>query len=451
MDARLKLAAICGVSLFTNSAAAEGFGPEQWTQYRMNPSNNAVYQNGGPALPADEFRTGHQVRANPVVIGDRLYIGNHDGGGMFAFDLKSGKTLWHDDNPHFRHAPNWIHSDMVFVDGRIFVGYGNRYFQSATVRGTGRSGVMAVDPETGATLWDHETVGEVMPTPAYWDGTLYITTGGGDLIAINPEDGQRLWHLKLPGWVSMSSPSVQDGMLYVGSLNSVVGVDLKARKIRWTFEAEGTFTDVPTAVSPDGTVVITAMKSRGLMTEEELETWPEARGDVHFIYALDGESGKLLWKDLLGGGASQENNTSGAPTIAGGRVYVGSPYTLSLQAYEIESGKRVWEYPVGTKIKGAPAVHDGLVFFGDTAGFLHVVETDTGEPPLHPDGGRIAKKKLGGTVRADKNVALAPGGPVIINQNVFVGSHDRFVYSVPIPQWLGTEKKRDVASSKSKD
>lgn len=439
MDNSFRIALACAAFLVSSVTLAAAFGPDQWPQYRMDPTNNAVYQNGGGALPSDAFRTGNQVRATPVVVGNRLYIGNHDGGGMFAFDLKSGKTIWHDDNPHFRHAPNWIHSDMVFVDGTIFVGYGNRFFQSATVRGTGKSGVLAVDPETGAPLWDHETVGEVMPTPAYWDGTLYVTTGGGDLIALSPEDGQRLWHLKLPGWVSMSSPSVQDGMLYVGSLNSVVGVDLRARKIRWTFESAGSFTDVPTAVAPGGTVVITAMKSRGFMTSEELETYPEARGDVHFIYALDGESGKLLWKDLLGAGASQENNTSGTPTIAGGRVYVGSPYSLSLQAFDLESGKRIWEYPVGSKIKGAPAIHDGYVFFGDGAGFLHVVEVESGEPPLHPDGGKVPKKKLGGTIRADNSVALAPGGPVVINQNVFIGSQDRFVYSVSLPEWLGTE------------
>lgn len=440
MEMRLGAALACTAILFAATVSADAYGPTQWTQYRMYPTNNAVYQNGAKALPSDQFRTGNQVRANPVVIGNRLYIGNHDGGGMFAFDIETGKTLWHDDNPHFRHAPNWIHSDMIYVNGRIFVGYGNRFFKSATVRGTGKSGVLAVDPETGATLWDHETVGEVMPTPAYWKGALYVTTGGGDLIAIDPEDGQRLWHLKLPGWVSMSSPSVQDGMLYVGALNSVVGVDLEERSIRWTYKENGSFTDVPTAVSPEGTVVITAMKSRSNMSEAERKQFPLTRGDAHFIYALDAESGALRWKQLLGAGASQENNTSGAPTIADGRVYVGSPYTLSLQAYDLETGERLWEYPVGTKVKGAPAVYNGHVFFGDTQGFLHVLDLEEGEPPKHPEGGRLSKKKLGGALTASGDVALSPGGPVVINDNVFVGSQDRFVYSVSIPEWLGTEE-----------
>ncbi len=417
--------------------ASQGFGPTEWPQYRLDPSSNAVYDNGASALPDARYKTGDEVRAHPVIIGNRLYIGNHNSGGMFAFELESGKRLWHDDTPYFRHAPNWIHSDMVYVDDRIFVGYGNRIFASATVRGTGQSGVMAVDPETGATLWDHRTEGEVMPTPAWWNGTLHIVTGAGRLIALNPENGEELWQLDLPGWVSMSSPSVQNGMLYVGSLNSVLGIDLQARRIRWEYEEIGSFTDVPPAAAPDGTVVITAMKSLDYLTEEERERYPHLRGDVHFIYAFDGERGDLFWREPLGSGASQDNNTSGAPTIAEGRVYVGSPYTLSLHAYDLASGKRLWDYPVGTKIKGAPAVKDGYVFFGDTNGFLHVLDAESGTPPKKANGQVVGKRKLGGSVNASKNTALAPAGPVIINKNVFVGSQDGFVYSVSIPDWLG--------------
>lgn len=435
------------VVALTASALAYAGGPSEWRQYRMHPSHNAVFDDGGPALPTAFYRTGDQVRANPVVIGDRLFIGNHLTGGMFSFDAKTTKALWHDDNPWFRHAPNWIHSDMVYVKDRIYVGYGNRVFESATVRGTGESGVMAVDPKTGKTIWDHRTVGEVMPTPAYWHGTLYIATGGAELIALDPSDGSVRWRLKLPGWVSMSSPSVQNGMLYVGAMNSVVGVDLRERKIRWVYRADLTFTDVPPAVAPDGTVVITGMQSRSAAKPEDRKRYPHARGYLQFIYAFDGETGKLRWKHLLGAGAVQDNNTSGNPTIADGRVYVGSPYTHSLFAYEVDNGKRVWEYPTGAKIKGAPAVKNGVVYFGDTNGFLHAVNADSGETLRRADGRELGKLKLGGSKNAAKNVALAPGGPVIINQDIYVGSQDGFIYRVSIPAWRGIKRRAETATS----
>ena len=49
---------------------------------------------------------------------------------------------------------------------------------------------------------------------------------------------------------------------------------------------------------------------------------------------------------------------------------------------------------------------------------------------------RSPKLKLGGSVSTSQAVGLSPGGPVVVNQNVFVGSQDGFVYSVSIPDWL---------------
>ncbi|MGC3872690.1 PQQ-binding-like beta-propeller repeat protein [Halomonas sp. GXIMD04776] len=428
----LFLPLVIGCLLATSSLAAEEetFGPSQWTQYRINASNNAVFDNGAEPLPRMMFRTGDQVRATPVVVGNALYIGNHASGGMFRFDLPSGKVAWDDDNPWYRHAPNWIHSEMIQADGRIFVGYGNRAFQNGKLRGTGESGVMAVNPENGETLWNHHTEGEVMPTPALWNGTLYIVTGGGKLIALSPDSGERRWSIDLPGWVSMSSPAIKDGVLYVGSLDSVVAIDLQRQETLWTFERQASFTDVPPAVSEDGIVVITAMVEPNKLTEEQARQYSSHRGYFHFIYAFDADSGDLLWSDLLGSGPQQDNNTSGAPVIADGSVYVGSPYTWSFFAYDLKSGERRWEYPVGAKIKGAPAIVDGKVIFGDTAGFLHMLNAMEGKTPACEH--RAGKLKVGGSNSGGPNVALAPGGPIVINRTVFVGSHDRFVHAIPL-------------------
>ncbi len=424
------LLVVAGYHLSMPALAA--FGPAEWPQYRLNASNNAVYDNGAQALARTKFRTGDEVRANPVIVGDALYVGNHATGGMFRFDLESGKVIWDDNNPWFRHAPNWIHADMIQAGGRIFVSYGNRVFQSKDVRGTGDSGVMAVDPETGKTLWQQRTIGEAMPTPAYWNTTLYLVTGGGELIAFAPDTGKRLWSLKLPGWVSMSSPAVQDGVLYVGALNAVVAVDLAKRKIRWSFKEFATFTDVSPAVSEDGIVIITGMMSRELLSEKAQRKYASHRGYFHFIYALDTESGKLLWHDLLGSGPYQDNNTSGVPVIVDGRVYVGSPYTRSVFSYDVRTGQRYWEYPVGASVKGAPVIANNRIFFGDTAGYLYILDARAGIAPICENGRPAARLKLGGSSDNAKAVALAPGGPVIINNTVFVGSQDSFVYAVPI-------------------
>lgn len=95
------------------AGAAAAFGPPSWPEYRLNIANNAVYDNGTPALPNDAYKVGPQVRATPVIVRNRLFIGAHETGGMYAYDLRTGKPLWHSNTPYWRHAPNWSHSDMV--------------------------------------------------------------------------------------------------------------------------------------------------------------------------------------------------------------------------------------------------------------------------------------------------------------------------------------------------
>src|SRR5699024_11266131 len=86
-------------------------------------------------------------------------------------------------------APNWIHSEMIFHDGKVYVGMGNRFFQDDGIRGTGKNGVIALNAETGDVLWQYNTDGEVMPTPAYHNGAIYIATGDRHLYKLDPDSG----------------------------------------------------------------------------------------------------------------------------------------------------------------------------------------------------------------------------------------------------------------------
>jgi outer membrane protein assembly factor BamB len=406
----------------------------------MSATHNAVFSNGSPTLPDGHFHTDGEVRATPVVVGNRLYVGNHLTGGLFAFDVVSGQQLWGNLRPYWRHAPNWVHDDMIVADGRVYLGYGNRVFDNANVRGTGASGVMALDPTTGATLWNHPTRGEVMPAPAYWHGEILAATGGARILALDAKTGDTLWAVRLPGWVSMSSPAIKGSTLYVGALNSVVAIALETHTELWVFHAVGSFTDVPPAISDGGILVITAVVPYHAMTAAEKKRWPHTMQYVEFAYGLSAKTGKLLWQSLMGHGPNQLNNTSGAPTVAHGKMYVGSPYTDSFFCFDVKTGKKLWEFRVNAAIKGAPVIHDGLVFFGDTKGFLHVLDADTGRLIRDGEGNLAVKRRVGGSLTDSRNIALAPGGPIIINDDIFVGSQDEFVYRVSIPQWLGRWK-----------
>ncbi|WP_252311942.1 hypothetical protein [Sinobaca sp. H24] len=56
-------------TLWVSSAYA--FGPEEWTQYRMNETNNPFFNDAnGEPLDMTSFLTDNEVRATPVVVGN---------------------------------------------------------------------------------------------------------------------------------------------------------------------------------------------------------------------------------------------------------------------------------------------------------------------------------------------------------------------------------------------
>src|SRR5699024_6334412 len=161
-------------------------------------------------LETTNFETADEVRSTPVVATDSLYVGNHDSGELFAFDIHTVEALWKNQ------AANWTHAEVIYQYETVYVGYGNRYFKYDVIRGTGDSGVLAVDADTGEVVWDYETEGEVMPTPVYYEDSIYIATGDKHLYKLDEDSGELLHKEEIGSTVSMSSPNQTGDMLYFG-------------------------------------------------------------------------------------------------------------------------------------------------------------------------------------------------------------------------------------------
>ncbi|OZU88363.1 hypothetical protein CIL03_11985 [Virgibacillus indicus] len=400
---------------------AESFGPDEWTQYRMNSDKNAIFNNGSDSLESQTYETADEVRATPVVAGNKLFVGNHNSGDLFAFDVVSGEKLWQNK------APNWIHSEMIYKDGKVFVGFGNRFFQENGIRGTEESGVLALDAETGEIIWKYNTDGEVMPTPAYYDGSLYIATGDKHLYKLDPETGDLLHKAEIGSIISMSAPNITDSTLYVGGGKPVPytfsAYDLTNDEFKWQTEFPDVFAgldDVPPAVA-DGLVVTTALVG-------------DSDDPEHLMYAMDVETGEIQWQTSLGKGEFVKNNKSGAPMIYEGNIYVGSPITKTFYAYDLQTGDKLWEFE-DEVMKAPPVAQDGIVYFSNTKGYVHALDAETGE--------KVGEKKLSGK--------LAPAGPIIINDTLFVGSQDSNVYAVPLTDFKMPAKQGSESEAAEED
>ncbi len=67
-------------------------------------------------------------------------------------------------------------------------------------------------------------------------------------------------------------------------------------------------------------------------------------------------------------------------------------------------------------MKAPPVAQDGIVYFGNTKGFIYALDAQSGE--------LLDEMEVGGI--------LSPAGPIIINDTLFVGSQDSNVYAIPL-------------------
>lgn len=395
-----------------------------WTQYRHASTNNTHIDTGLDQIYTGALPTANQVRATPVVADGKVFVGNHDSGELQAFDLVTGELLWQEQ------APNWVHSEMIYSGRQIFVGFGNRYFQGGAdnFRGTGESGVLSLDPDTGEILWRYDTPGEVMPTPAVINGAVWAVTGDRNLYKLDPATGDELDVIGTGHVASMTSPSERDGVLFFGggapAPYTFSAYDTVAGEFAWTRafpEFNRGLDDVPPAV--DEGVVVTTGNFAGLAGSAGLR-------EEHTIVAMDAATGAELWRDSIGVGPAPTNNRSGAPTIDAGVAYVGSPTTSAAYAYDLHTGERLWRNPIGA-IKGAPVVDGNDVYFSTTAGNVYRLDAASGEV----------------TGILELEGALAPAGPIIVDDTLVVPSQSHNVYFTPLSEFPDAEADGGVLGS----
>ena len=88
-----------------------------------------------------------------------------------------------------------------------------------------------------------------------------------------------------------------------------------------------------------------------------------------FFYALDADTGQLLWRTSLGGGILS------SPALAGDLVIVGSS-DGRLYAVQQQDGTIVWDFLTSDRMPvwTSPAVVDGRIYFGAHDGNVYALE-----------------------------------------------------------------------------
>jgi outer membrane protein assembly factor BamB len=196
--------------------------------------------------------------------------------------------------------------------------------------------------------------------PAIGYGRLYLSNNSGSLFALGARNGRRAWVYKTHRCTA-ASPAIHDGTVFASFMN------------------------------------------RGPCNQ----TKPGLDG---LVAAVSVGLGKVRWTKRIG-------PTESSPLVADGRVYVGD-WRGKVYALDESTGRIVWSYQTGGKVKAGVALSGGRVFVGAYDGHVYALDARTGKLIWRASG----QPRLGSRGTFYSTPAVAYG-------RVYLGATDGKIYS----------------------
>ncbi|HZU63784.1 MAG TPA: PQQ-binding-like beta-propeller repeat protein [Novosphingobium sp.] len=389
-----------------------------------------------------------RARSQPAIAGGAIFVGSHDGS-VYALDAETGCARW------IFHARGEVRTAPVVAPWTPG-GHGAHplvYFSDLV------GNVYALDATTGTRVWslhadDHPST-TLTATPALYRDTLYIPVSSleegaaaspgyscctfrGSLLAVDARTGATRWRTYFtdkpqprglnadgvqvfgPSGVAIwNTPAIDParGLLYLDTgdnysdpvtpmSDAIVAMDLGTGAIRWSYQARagdvwnGSCEDRDTAncpaqKGPDYDFGAGVVLARGVGGHDYLLAGQKSGT----AYALDPDTGRLVWQAQIGRGGVVGGIHFGMATSNGllyvpisdapdGRTYAEPPHP-GLFALDVATGARVWQAPAPAGVCGdRPLCHPGysaaitatsqLVLAGSNDGHLRIFDAASG-------------------------------------------------------------------------
>ena len=262
--------------------------------------------------------------------------------------------------------------------------------------------IYAVDLQDGDLSWKYPAQTErgriFYAAPAVSaDGLVLVGDFVNQITALDASNGSAVWgpiQLSIPTQRIIGAPTVAGELVLVPSSDGrLYARHLADGKEAWTF---------PDAASKPLTH---ALWSAPVVSEDRVFL----AGLDHNLYVLDLDTGELLWNDPpnLGGAVAD------SPVLTNDLILVGT-FANELRALDADRGGMQWSFQSPDWVWGAPAVGDGIAYFGDLSGILHAVAVD--------DGNEIWNVALGSSISAspvyhqDRIYIVTEGGLLIARE-----------------------------------
>ncbi|MFY0654940.1 MAG: PQQ-binding-like beta-propeller repeat protein [Cyclobacteriaceae bacterium] len=336
-----------------------------------------------------ELRLDGAVNRKVEVDNDNVYVGTN-AGSVYCLDKVSGEIKWQykvsDPEPNaFRHF-----STSYVVGDKVFIG-------SATKK------LLSLDKKTGKLLAEYKTSDWVRSRPVADESFVYVVSINGEVSKLDHHSGlKEVWKKQVGDHYILSDLVLSnDRLLLTNTDLYAYCLDTKKGKELWKHSVIKSF-------MIDDYRVLTDQVAGGAYYESKPTA---AQGKVFigspngFLYAVDADSGKEVWKFEVGG------SICGAPVIANDKVYFGSQGGEEYYyCVNVNTGKLIWKQLVGW-VWGSANYSDGMIYLPGVDGYVNCLNAETGT--------------IVWRYRTERSTCSEP---LIIGDHVFFGSWDHFLY-----------------------
>ncbi|MCK5361184.1 MAG: outer membrane protein assembly factor BamB [Gammaproteobacteria bacterium] len=281
----------------------------------------------------------------PILVDTTLYAVS-SAGVVSAFDAETGDKLW---------------SRKLKLKITAGIGYGDGLLLAGTEDGE----VVALYASNGNPAWVADARGGVLASPAGGQNVVVVPTSGDKLVGLSATDGTIIWTLSetTPRLLlrGRGRPLVVSDVILAGFDNGkLMLIRLDNGQRLWEVRVGDSIgkTEIERLADVDGRPV--------LIDETVYSAAYQSR-----VMAIDAPSAKMVWENEISTSKDMDADESNLYVVGENDV---------IYAINRESGETVWEQDelLNRKLT-PPAVINRHIVVGDYQGYLHVINSATGE------------------------------------------------------------------------
>jgi len=274
------------------------------------------------------------------------------------------------------------------------------YFDGKVFAASNDGVVLAVDAESGRTLWRARSDYQITGGVGYGNGIVLVGTENSEVVAFSEEDGAELWVAKVSSEV-LAAPVTNGRYVVVQSVDgNVTALDASTGAQRWTYEnsvpalsLRGTSAPLLVenfviAAMANGTVLSLAIDNGTLRWEERVSI-PTGRSEIDRLIDIDGDlvlndAGLVLAPSYQGYFAAIDAVTGQTRWRSQESAYVGASFGFGnlylvddgdlVKAYRAGQDTSVWETDALIRRQlSAPLGFSNFVAVADFEGYVHLL------------------------------------------------------------------------------